>query len=157
MPSADRYRRNSQPNGPDDADAPDTRPAAQQRVVLTSAATAPRGKPRGAVASVFDAARAARPARKAQVGGVRPSLPPLDPAALVFTIGEPKPARHSKPGTSKYAAVFAGLTQPGASTKLPIAYLGTIKSMAKKRAQAGLGKYSVLRVNDTTCGIWRDE
>jgi hypothetical protein len=83
-------------------------------------------------------------------------LPRLDPVALTYRVGVPKPEQGSRRGESKYTAIFAKLHAVGMSVEAPIAYIGTLKSQAKKLTKAGPCKYSVLRVNATTCGVWRD-
>ena len=107
--------------------------------------------------SVFDAARKARVPGKR--GGARKHLPRLDPAALTFEVNAPKPLQpfFARSGESKYTAVFDKLTAPGMSVKLPIAYHGTIQSLIKKRKAAGLGVYSVARLDAETFGLWRDK
>jgi hypothetical protein len=129
----------------------------QQTVLRTPAGTAQVAKPAGARSSVFDIARP--PPGTSKTGGVRPRLPVLDAAALVVKRGVPKPIPHKRgPGApSVYAPVLDALTEPGMSIELPIAYKGAVYAYAKKLAKRDPRRFSVQAINETTCGLWRDE
>jgi hypothetical protein len=96
-------------------------------------------------------------AAKTKRGGVRTPLPPITAESLVFEEGVAKPPRgaFARRGDSKYAPIFARL-EAGKSVALPVAYMGTLLSAAKKRQKAGNGTYTVSRISETQCRIWRD-
>jgi hypothetical protein len=113
-------------------------------------------------AALAPTAPGSKPGRRGN-GGKQAQLPLLVPSAVVFHAGgreKPATTRQSATGQriSRYDWVFEQLqAQPvGASAVLPLAYLGTLKSTAKKRQKKGQGKYTVLRINDEQMEIWRD-
>lgn len=128
----------------------------QQTVLRTPAGGAQAAKPAGARSSVFDIAR---PPGASKTGGVRPRLPVLDASVLVVKRGVPKPTPHKRgPGSpSVYAPVLDALTEPGMSIELPIAYKGAVYAYVKKLAKRDARRFSVQAINETTCGLWRDE
>jgi hypothetical protein len=158
MPAKNRdFRRDGPAIAPDDTQ-PDNGAAAQQRVIRTPAG-APVSVPNGAAPSVFALAKApaADKSPSTNRGGFRKTLPALDPASLVFEPNIPKPPRRlAKPGSSKYDALFDGLAV-GYSNRQPIAYFTALVAAAKKRMKEGKkGTFTVRRINDTHCRIWRD-
>lgn len=110
-------------------------------------------------ASVFDI-KSHAPKRDSLRGCV--TLPPLPMDGLQVAENiTPPDSRRAQRGSGKYDQLFDKLVRDGMSVlKIPAQYQGPLKAAARKylarRPEVAKGSMlKVLRVDDTTCGVWR--
>lgn len=125
-----------------------------------SAAAPPPGTIRGtATLPQFPAPQAALTAKyvrndAAARAGKR--LPMLDVTALHAKPGKPPVGRQCIKGRTRYDELFDKLAEPGLCVELPIAYQASVDKAKYVYARRYPGqRYSVRRINDQTCGIFR--
>ena len=126
---------------------PPSDPIEKQRVVQTSiGGGSPIVKPAGAVSSVFDAGKKAKPDR--------PPLPLLDPAKVVIRKGVPIPEllRGHQSRAALYEAVWNRL-EPGAMVELENRHADAMRAWCKKHNKSA----TLRRLQPGVKGLWRTD
>lgn len=114
----------------------------RQRTV-NAASAAPLTKPAGAAASVFDAAKQAKPARK--------RLPPLDPSKVEIRSDVPLPPPSTGPAaTSPYDSLLSKM-QPGQMVELEAQHAAGLMSRGKAKGV----KLAARTLAGGRKGVWR--
>ena len=125
---------------------------------LTSAASAGFHKPTGVMNSAFDTGAKVPKQR----GGTRTQLPPLDASQFEARKGLAlPPSKISARGKTKYDSIFDKLTADDMGVPdIPLRYMHALKKAAQtyeaNRPALKRSRLVVRRIDDTTCGVWRE-
>lgn len=140
------------------AQAPAQASSTQAPASVPSAPPAPPAPPETPAAAPQAAAPVVPTTSRPSARGRFVRLPEIDLAALPVRRDVPIPMKkQALKGKTRYDAVFDGLKEPGDSRgPMDIAYYQTLVKAAKVYSKERGVPLLVRRIDDKTCGVWRD-